>query len=165
VACILTPAECFGKHVVAALPVTERAKGWWSMHCPVGGHGQPLRLHIGDRVHISYTDLGHCPESLLYTWFTGQGIPAQCLKRPNDQTRLKQPPGLGAADGKLADAVLDMLFSEGTPAERMVRAAILCLDGQLPEGPMCEVVADRLRVSRRTVYRATAEVRRRDRNW
>lgn len=83
--CGLSAAECFRKNIAANLDVTERAKGWWSMRCPIGHHGQPLRLHIGDVAHITYSDLGHCPESEILAWLVENGVPAGCLKRPKDQ--------------------------------------------------------------------------------
>lgn len=159
-ACLLTAAECFRKHVTARSDVTERAQGWYSMRCPVGQHGPPLRFHVGKHVHISYADLGICPESEIFAWLAGQGIPAGCLKRPNDRPRPASRPG---NDGKLADAILDAAFGDGTPAERLVRVTLLALDGELPEGPICDAVAANLRLSPRLIYRATEEQRRKGR--
>jgi hypothetical protein len=170
VACILTPGECFHKNVVARdldLGITASRGGWWSMRCPVGTHGKPLRLRAGDHAHIVYTDLGHCPElDIFRALVTKKGFPRECLKKPKGLPGLPaRPSHFGETDGKLADSILDVLFGEGSTAERMVRAAVLCLDGELPEGPMCDVFADKLRVSPRTIYRATEERRRRDRSW
>jgi hypothetical protein len=157
VACLLTADECFRKHVAATLDVTERAQGWWSMRCPTGRHGAPLRLHVGRVVHITYADLGKCPQSETYAWLVKQGIPAGCLAQPKDRPRPASRPG---DDGKLADAILDAAFGDGTPAERLVRITLLALDGEMPEGPVCDAVAANLRLSSRLVYRATEERRR-----
>jgi hypothetical protein len=164
VACALTAAECFHKYVVAALPVAERANGWWSMRCPTGHHGQPLRLHAGSVVHITYADLGKCPESEIHKWLTGQGVPAGCLARPKDLPAERRPQ-FGTEDGKLADAILDEAFGEGTATERLIRIAVLALGGEMPEGPMCEVLAANLGVRPRIIYKATEELRRRSRDW
>lgn len=161
-ACLLTASECFRKHVAAKLDVTERDNGWWSMRCPTGRHGAPLRLHAGDRVHITYADLGKCPESETYKWLVGQGIPAGCLKKPKDWPAVERSRQFGSDDGRLADAVLGEAFSEGTTTERLIRIAVLAL-GELPEGPMVEVLADRLGLKPRIIYQATAELRRKGR--
>jgi hypothetical protein len=160
VACLLTAAECFRKHVVARLPVTERAQGWWSMHCPVGRHGAPLRLHVGDQVHITYADLGHCRESEIFAWLEANGVPAGCLKRPKDAQ--PEPESGSEADGKLADAILGEAFGEGTTTERLIRIAVLAL-GEMPEGAVVDVLADKLRLKPRIIYQATAEMRRKGR--
>jgi hypothetical protein len=158
VACLLTAAECFRKHVVSALPVAEAGKGWYRMRCPVGTHGQPLRFHTGDYVHISWTDLGHCPESEIYAWLLKQGVPRGCLKRPKDW----QPPApakdFGTEDGKLADAILNEALGDGTPTERMIRMVVAAL-GEVPEGPMVDILADRLRLTPRMIWKATADLR------
>jgi hypothetical protein len=157
-ACGLSAAGCFAEHVAASLPVAEREKGWWSMRCPIGHHGPPLRLRTGDHVHISYADLGHCPESEIYAWLVKRGVPAGCLKRPKDRPRPSRP----GSDEKLADAILGEAFGEGTTTERLIRITILAL-GELPEGPMVDVIAANLGLKRRIVYQATAELRRRGR--
>lgn len=165
-ACIFTAAECFAKRVVTSLPVTERGHGWYSMRCPVGRHGKPLRFHVGDHVHISYADLGGCPESDIFAWLVKQGIPRECLRRPKDWPAVKRSPEFGTEDGKLADAILDAaLNSEVSVAQRLVQVTLLALDGELPEGPMCDVIADRLGLAPRTVYKATEEQRRKGRGW
>jgi len=158
-ACLLSAAECFAKHVAACLPVAERGQGWWSMSCPIGRHGPPLRLHVGDRVHITYADLGKCPESEIYKWLIGKGIPAGCLKKPKDWPAAERSRQFGTEDGQLADAVLAEAFGEGTTTERLIRVVVLAL-GEVPEGPMCDVLADRLGLKRRIIYQATAEMRR-----
>lgn len=56
-------------------------------------------------------------------------------------------------------AVLDLAFGEGTPTDRLIRIAVAA-HGEVPEGPMVDVLADRLRLSRRTIYRATEGWRR-----
>lgn len=164
-ACLLAAAECFRKHVAAALPVIERDKGWWSMRCPTGHHGPPLRLHVGTRppVHITYADLGKCPQPETYKWLTGQGVPAGCLAKPKDWPAVERSREFGAEDGKLADAVLDVALGEGTPTERLIRIAVLALGGEVPQGPMCDVLADRLGLKPRIIYQATAELRRKAR--
>ena len=161
--CALTAAECFGKHITASLPVTERAQGWWSMRCPIGHHGAPLRFHAGDLVHITYADLGKCPQSQTHAWLVKQGIPAGCLARPKDWPEIERSREFGSEDGKLADAILGEAFGDGTTTERLIRAVVLALGGEIPEGPMCDVLADRLGITPRMVYRATAELRRKGR--
>lgn len=159
-ACGLSAAECFHKHIAANLDVTERTQGWWSMRCPTGRHGAPLRFHAGDRVHITYADLGKCPESETYKWLISQGVPAGCLKKPKDWPQAGRSSEFGAEDGKLADIILGEAFGEGTTTERLIRIAAPVL-GELPEGPMIEVLADRLGLKPRIIYQATAELRRR----
>lgn len=159
-ACLLAAAQCFDRYVTAKLPVTERGKGWWSMRCPVGAHGQPLRLHTGDLVHISWTDLGHCPEPEVYDWLLRQGIPRGCLKRPKDWHRPEPAQDFGTEDKKLADAILNEALGDGTPTERMIRMTVLAL-GEVPEGPMVDVLADRLRLTPRMIWKATANLRKR----
>ena len=164
-ACLFTAAECFSKRVAAALPVTERDKGWWSMRCPTGHHGAPLRLHVGTRgqVHITYADLGKCPQSETYAWLVKQGVPAGCLAKPKDWPTVERPAEFGSDDGKLADAVLSEAFGEGTTTERLIRIAVLALGGEVPEGAVCDVLADRLGLKPRIIYQATAEMRRKAR--
>ena len=160
--CGLSAAECFRKRIAANPDTIERGKGWWSMHCPVGHHGPPLRFHVGDRVHITYADLGKCPESETYKWLTGKGIPTGCLKKPKDWPTVERSREFGSDDGRLADAVLQEAFGEGTTTERLIRIAVLAL-GELPEGPRIEVLADRLGLKPRIIYQATAELRRKGR--
>jgi hypothetical protein len=159
VACGLTHAECFHKRIAASLPVIERAQGWWSMTCPTGRHGAPLRLHAGDLAHITYHDLGKCPESETYAWLVKQGIPPGCLKKPRDWPAVARSPEFSAGDAKLADAVLGEAFGDGTTTERLIRIAVLALGGDLPEGAMCDVLADRLGLKPRIIYQATAKMR------
>ena len=159
-ACDLSRDECFRKYVVAVLPVTERGQGWYSMRCPVGTHGKPLRFHVGDRAHISWTDLGHCPEPDVFAWLISRGVPGECLRRP----KVTGPkPQLGEADAKLADAILGEAFGDGTTTERLIRIAVLALGGEMPEGAVVDVLADRLRLKPRIIYQATAELRRKGR--
>lgn len=164
-ACLLTNAGCFRKYVVTAdLPGLKAGKdGWWSMPCPARSHGKPLRLRVGDWCHIFWTDLGECPDAEVSAALIRLGMPGECLKRPKGP----QPaPKIGSeADGQLADAILAAAFGEGSATERLIRIALLAADGELPEGPMVEVFAARLRVSPASIYRATAEIRRRDRKW
>lgn len=168
-ACILTPAECFHKNVVVRdleLGLTEGSGGWWSMRCPVRQHGRPLRLKAGDYAHLVYTDLGGCPELDVFKALIKVRFPRECLKRPKGLPDLPGPAShFGDADGKLASSILDMAFGEGTPAERLVRITVLVLDGEIPEGPMCDVLADRLGLSPRLVYKATEDRRRRNRPY
>ena len=163
-ACGLTADECFRERVAANLPVIERAQGWWSMRCPTGKHGAPLRLHVGKHVHITYADLGKCPQSETYRWLISQGIPAGCLAKPKDWPEVKRSRQSSSEDGKLADAVLDEAFGGGTTTERLIRIAVLAL-GEVPEGVMCEVLADRLGLKPRIIYQATAGMRRANRDW
>lgn len=163
-ACLLSAADCFRKYVAAVLPVTEREKGWWSMTCPTGHHGAPLRLHVGTiaKVHITYADLGKCPQSETYKWLAGQGIPSGCLARPKDWPEVKRSPRLGSDDGKLADAILGEAFGEGTTTERLIRCVVAAL-GEIPEGAVVDVLADQLGLKPRIIYQATAEMRRKRR--
>jgi hypothetical protein len=163
VACGLSAAECFRKRIAANPGVTERGKGWYSMRCPTGHHGPPLRFHVGDRVHITYADLGKCPESETYKWLIGQGIPAGCLKKPKDWPAVERSPEFGSDDGELADLILGEAFGEGTTTERLIRVVVLALGGEVPEGAMCDVLADRLGLKSRIIYQATAELRRKGR--
>lgn len=166
VLCELSAAECFAKRITARLPVTERGQGWWAMRCPTGKHGPPLRFHAGDRAgdraHITYHDLGNCPESEIFAWLVRQGIPGGCLKRPKDVPLVKRSPQFGSEDGKLADAVLSEAFGDGTTTERLVRIVVKAL-GEIPEGPMVDVIAANLGLKPRIVYQATAELRRKGR--
>ena len=159
-ACLLTAAACFEKYVVGLLPVVPRGKDWYAMRCPAGSHGQPLRFHTGDRVHISWTDLGHCPEPDVYAWLIKQGLPRGCLRRPKAWPELSPSRQDSSEDGKLADAVLDAAFGDGTTTERMIRMTVLAL-GEIPEGPMVDVLADRLGLSPRMIWKATAGLRKR----
>jgi hypothetical protein len=163
VACLLTAAQCFDKYVVAVLPVTERGQGWYAMRCPTGRHGPPLRLHTGDQRHITYHDLGHCPEPEIFAWLVKQGVPGECLARPKD--RAGKRPKRTEADETLADSIISVALGDGSTAEKFVRMVMLAMDGELPEGPMVGVFARQLGVSERTIYKATAEARRRTRNW
>lgn len=164
-ACLLSADACFRKHIASRPEVTERGKGWWSMRCPTGHHGQPLRLHAGTHppVHITYHDLGKCPQSETYAWLVKQGIPAGCLAKPKDWPAVERSPEFGSNDGRLADAILGEAFGEGTTTERLIRIVVLALDGEVPEGPMCDVIADRLGLKPRIIYQATAELRRKAR--
>jgi hypothetical protein len=165
VACLLSAAECFRKRIAARPDVAERDKGWYSMRCPTGHHGAPLRLHAGTiaSVHITYADLGKCPQSETYAWLVKQGVPAGCLARPKDWPAVERSSEFGSDDGKLADAVLSEAFGEGTTTERLIRIAVLALGGEVPEGAVCDVLADRLGLKPRIIYQATAELRRKAR--
>ena len=68
-------------------------------------------------------------------------------------------------ENRLAGTILDIAFGEGTTTERMVAMVVAALDGELPEGPMVGVLARNLGVSERTLYRVTADARRRSRSW
>jgi hypothetical protein len=163
VACLLTAAECFRKHVLARdadLGLKAGKDGWWSMRCLAGHHGPPLRLRVGNYCHIFWTDLGHCPDAAVFPALVKLGMPSECLKRPKGR---KQPEG--RQDTDLAGAMLDIAFGEGSATERLIRMTLLAADGELPEGPMVEVFAANLRVSPASIYRATAEIRRKDRKW
>ena len=164
-ACLLSAAECFRKRIAARPDVAERDKGWYSMRCPTGHHGAPLRLHAGTiaSVHITYADLGKCPQSETYAWLVKQGIPAGCLAKPKDWPAVERPKNLSEADGKLADTILSEAFGEGTTTERLIRCVVAALGGEIPEGAMCEVLADRLGLKPRIIYQATAELRRKAR--
>jgi hypothetical protein len=158
VGCALTAAECFRKHVAAndRLGLKAGKDGWWSMRCPAGHHGKPLRLRVGNYVHLFYTDLGDCPEDEVFSALVKLGFPAACLKPPKDA---KVKP-CTEEENRLAGSILDIGFGEGTATERMVAMIVASLDGELPEGPMVGVLAAKLRVSPASIYRATAEVRR-----
>jgi hypothetical protein len=114
-------------------------------------------------VHITYADLGKCPQSETYAWLVRQGIPAGCLARPKDWPAVERPKNLSEEDGKLADAILGEAFGEGTTTERLIRAVVLALGGEVPEGAMCDVLADRLGLKPRIIYQATAGMRRKGR--
>lgn len=160
--CGLSAAECFRKRVLArdaGLGLKAGKDGWWSMRCPAGHHGPPLRLRVGDYCHIFWTDLGHCPDAIVHAGLVGLGLPAECLKRPQgSKPETKQ-------DIALAGAMLDVAFGEGSATERLIRMTLLAADGEMPEGPMVEVFAANLRVSPASIYRATAEIRRAGRKW
>jgi predicted GIY-YIG superfamily endonuclease len=64
------------------------------------------------------------------------------------------------AENAEAAGVLDLAFGEGTTTERLIRITVLAL-GEVPTGPMCDALADRLRLKPRIVYQATAGLRRR----
>ena len=89
-----------------------------------------------------------------------QGIPGECLKRPKGQPATGRKPEFGEEDGKLADAILGVAFGDGTATERLIRATVLALGGELPEGPMIDVLAANLGVKPRIIYKATEELRR-----
>lgn len=169
-ACSLSAASCFRRYVVARGPdlsLKATKDGWYSMPCPVGHHGKPLRLQAGDRCHIFYTDLGDCPEAEVFGALVGLGMPGECLKRPKGGKPAAAPkPKISSdEDGKLADLILSLAFGEGTATERLVRIALAAADADRPDGAMVDVFAERLRVSPATMYRATAEDRRKDRKW
>lgn len=167
-ACDLSAAACFARYVTPdrGLAVKQGNDGWWSMRCPAGKHGKPLRLRVGDRFHIFWTDLGECPEADVFGALVRLGIPGECLKRPKGSGRTAPEPKISSdKDVRLADAILDIAFSGGTTTERMVAMVIAALDGELPTGPMVGVFAAKLGVSERTFYRVTEQVRRRSRDW
>jgi hypothetical protein len=162
VGCLLTAAECFRKRVLAReadLGLKAGKDGWWSMPCPVHRGGPPLRLRPGDYCHIFWTDLGRCPDAAVFPALVKLGMPSDCLKRPNGS---RQPES--RQDAGLAGAMLDIAFGEGSATERLIRMALLA-DGTMPEGPMVELFAERLRVSPASIYRATARARRSGRKW
>jgi hypothetical protein len=163
VSCLLTNAECFRKYVVIAdLPGLKAGKdGWWSMPCPGRSHGKPVRLCVGKYCHIYWTDLGGCPDSEVFAALVKSGFPAACLRQPKDAKVKSSSEG----ENRLAGTILDIAFGEGTTTERMVAMVVAALDGELPEGPMVGVLARNLGVSERTLYRVTAEARRRNRSW
>jgi hypothetical protein len=163
VGCLLTAAECFRKRVLAReadLGLKAGKDGWWSMPCPVGHHGKPLRLRVGNWCHIFWTDLGECSDAAVFPALVASGLPADCLKRPKGS---KQPES--SQDADLAGAMMDIAFGEGSATERLIRMTLLAADGEMPEGPMVEVFAANLRVSPASIYRATAEIRRQRRAW
>ena len=159
----LTAAECFRKYVVTAdLPDLKAGKdGWWSIQCPGRSHGKPVRLCVGKYCHIYWKDLGDCPDSEAFPALVKLGFPAECLRQP---TGLKAKSS-SEDENRLAGAILDIAFGEGTTTERMVAMVVAALDGELPEGPMVGVLARNLGVSERTLYRVTADARRRNRSW
>ena len=159
-ACLLSAAECFRKHVVTAdLPGLKAGKdGWWSMRCPARSHGKPVRLCVGKYCHIYWNDLGNCPDVEVFAGLVKAGFPAACLMRPKVKPSTEE-------ENRLAGTMLDIAFGEGSATERLIRMTLLAADGELPEGPMVEVFAASLRVSPASIYRATAEVRRKDRKW
>ena len=162
-ACLLSAAECFRKHVVTAdVPGLKAGKdGWWSMPCPGRGHGKPVRFCVGKYVHIYWTDLGGCPDAEVFAALVKLGFPSVCLRQPKGV----EAKSSSEEESRLAGAVLDVAFGEGSATERLIRIALLAADGEMPEGPMVEVFAERLRVSPASIYRATVEVRRSGRKW
>ena len=162
-ACLLTAAACFRKYVVTAdLPDLKAGKdGWWSIQCPGRSHGKPVRLCVGKYCHIYWKDLGDCPDSEVFPALVKLGFPAECLRQP---TGLKAKSS-SEDENRLAGTILDIAFGEGTTTERMVAMVVAALDGELPEGPMVGVLARNLGVSERTLYRVTADARRRNRSW
>jgi hypothetical protein len=165
VACLLSAAECFRKYVVTAdLPGLKAGKdGWWSIACPARKHGKPVRFCVGKyaSVHIYWTDLGGCPDSEVFPALVKSGFPDACLRQPKG-VQVKQG---SKEDNRLAGTILDIAFGEGTATERMVAMVVAALDGEMPEGPMVGVLAENLRVSPASIYRATAEIRRSGRKW
>ena len=162
--CLLTNAACFRKYVVTAdLPGLKPGKdGWWSMPCPGRRHGKPVRFCVGKSCHIYWNDLGDCPDAEVFPALVKLGFPAACLWRP---TGVKVKPRSNEDENRLAGTILDIAFGGGTTTERMVAMVVAALDGELPEGPMVGVLARNLGVSERTLYRVTAEARRRTRSW
>lgn len=161
--CGLSAAECFRKYVViSSIPGLKAGKdGWWSIPCPARSHGKPVRFCVGKYCHVYWKDLGDCPDSEVFPALVKLGLPAECLRQPKGS----EVKPATEDENRLADAILDIAFSEGTTTERMVAMVIAALDGELPTGPMVGVFAARLGVSERTFYRATAEARRRNRSW
>ena len=56
-ACSLTAAACFRRWIVSRGPdlgLKATKDGWYSMPCPAGHHGKPLRLQVGTECHIFY---------------------------------------------------------------------------------------------------------------
>lgn len=161
--CGLSAAECFRKYVVTAdLSGLKAGKdGWWSMPCPARSHGKPTRLCVGKYCHIYWTDLGACPDAEVFAGLVKVGFPTACLRQPKG---LKVKPST-EEENRLAGTILDIALGGGTTTERMVAMVIAALDGELPEGPMVGVLARNLGVSERTLYRVTAEARRRNRSW
>lgn len=161
--CALTRAECFRKYVVtSSIPGLKAGKdGWWSMPCPAGHHGKPVRLCVGKYCHIYWTDLGGCPEQEVFAGLVKSGFPTACLWQP-EAVKVKSS---SEEENRLAGTILDIAFGGGTTTERMVAMVVAALDGELPEGPMVGVLARNLGVSERTLYRVTAEARRRTRSW
>jgi hypothetical protein len=172
VGCRLTAAECFHKNIVVrdGLNITECSGGWFTMPHPTRIRGKPVRLRVGDKFHIFYTDLAKDDEQVIFDWLVKRGVPGGCLKRPVSSASVSRPAspakeGSSEGDGKLADIILDLAFGDGSSTDRMVAMVVAALGGEFPEGPMVGVFAEKLRVSERTLYRATAEVRRRNRSW
>lgn len=165
VLCELSAAACFRKYVVTAdLPGLKPGKdGWWSMPCPARRHGKPVRFCVGKyvRPHIYWTDLGGCPDAEAFPALVKLGFPAACLRQPKGV----QAKSSSEEESRLAGAMLDIAFGEGSATERLIRMTLLAADGEMPEGPMVEVFAANLRVSPASIYRATAEVRRSGRKW
>lgn len=161
--CGLTAAACFRKYVVtSSIPGLKAGKdGWWSMPCPARSHGKPVRLCVGTYCHIYWKDLGDCPDSEVFPALVKLGMPAECLRQPKGAEVKPSTED----ENRLADAILDIAFGGGTTTERMIAMVIAALDGELPAGPMVGVFAARLGVSERTLYRVTAEARRRGRSW
>ena len=162
-ACLLTTAECFRKYVVMPTCPASRLARTAGGRCraPRRSHGKPVRLCVGKYCHIYWKDLGDCPDSEVFPALVKLGFPAECLRQP---TGLKAKSS-SEEENRLAGTILDIAFGEGTTTERMVAMVVAALDGELPEGPMVGVLARNLGVSERTLYRVTADARRRNRSW
>jgi hypothetical protein len=126
------------------------------MRCLVHGGGKPLRVKAGDSAHIMYICLGGCSDAVIFAALA-KLRPRECLATPRDGSRgtPQQKPDF--------DAIWDIVAGPGTPAERLILVAIAANGGELPEGAMCDILADRLRLTPRMVYRATANLRHHDR--
>lgn len=102
--------------------------------------------------HLTRTDAAEAEDKAIKTEKPKHNIAGAVLFGVDfDQARL----------GKKLDgtSVLDLAFGEGAATDRLIRIAVAAL-GEVPEGPKVDALADRLRVSRRTVYRATEAWRR-----
>jgi hypothetical protein len=127
-ACSLTAASCFRRYIVARGPdlsLRTGKDGWYSMPCPAGHHGKPLRLQAGTNCHVFYTDLGGCPEPEVFGALAGLGVPGECLKRPKGSKSPESQPKTSSSEGeRLADLILGIAFGEGTATERLIRIAL-----------------------------------------
>lgn len=164
--CRLAGTECFHKRIVVhdSLGIKESTGGWYSMPHPTRIRGKPVRLRVGDRCHIFYTDLAKEDEQVIFDYLVKNGVPGECLKRPVSTARVSRPAsaakeGGAQLDNTAFDAIWSIFTGPGTDAEKVVRAAVLVLEMDTPEGAMCEWLADQLGCSSRLVYKATAKQR------
>jgi hypothetical protein len=166
VACRLNGAECFHKRIVVhgSLSIKESTGGWYTMPHPTRTRGKPVRLRVGNQCHIFYTDLAKENEQVIFDYLVRNGVPGECLKRPVSAASVSRPAspakdGGGQVDNTSFDAIWSIFTGPGTHAERMVRASVLLLGMDTPEGPMCDWLAEQLGCSPRLVYKATADQR------
>ena len=92
-ACLLSAAECFRKRVAAKSDITERGQGWWSMTLPDRPPRAAAPVPRRHRsVHITYADLGKCPQSETYKWLVRQGHPGRVPRKAEGLAAVERSP-------------------------------------------------------------------------